>query len=143
MSPNANRRLYITWNSSSSIISLDQRQFSNFLREIFLCLFLLKLQYWHVIFSKDKDKQRDLSEELENVIDMMLSIEETEDNEDEGICDDLGVRRSGLIEKTLLRCRHHLAVPHNAEDHYRAVCRFHILDPNITFNIFNSFLFLS
>ena len=76
-------------------------------------------------FRLDKEEQRTLSERLEQIIDRMVSAEEEEeDAEDEGLGEEeVVVRRSGIIEEILEKCREHLERPSQAETHYRAVCR--------------------
>ena len=77
-------------------------------------------------FRLGKEEQRTLSERLEQIIDRMVSAEdeEEEDAEDEGLGEEeVVVRRSGIIEEILEKCREHLERPSQAETHYRAVCR--------------------
>ena len=77
-------------------------------------------------FRLGKEEQRTLSERLEQIIDRMVSAEEEEeeDAEDEGLGEEeVVVRRSGIIEEILEKCREHLERPCQAETHYRAVCR--------------------
>ena len=74
-------------------------------------------------FRLGEEEQRTLSERLEQIIDRMVSAEE-EDAEDEGLGEEeVVVRRSGIIEEILEKCREHLERPSQAETHYRAVCR--------------------
>ena len=74
-------------------------------------------------YGVGRDEQRTLGEKLEQIIDMMVSAETEEDEADEGLGDEVGVRRSGIIEDILEKCREHVEVPSQAETHYRAVCR--------------------
>ena len=76
-------------------------------------------------FRLGEEEQRTLSERLEQIIDRMVSAEEEEDDaEDEGLGEEeVVVRRSGIIEEILEKCREHLERPSQAETHYRAVCR--------------------
>ena len=75
-------------------------------------------------FRLDREEQRTLSERLEQIIDRMVSAEEEEEAEDEGLGEEeVVVRRSGIIEEILEKCREHLERPSQAETHYRAVCR--------------------
>ena len=77
-------------------------------------------------FRLGEEEQRTLSERLEQIIDRMVSAEEEEDEdaEDEGLGEEeVVVRRSGIIEEILEKCREHLERPSQAETHYRAVCR--------------------
>ena len=70
------------------------------------------------------EEQRTLSERLENIIDRLVSAEaEEEEEEDEGLGEEGAVRRSGLVEDILEKCREHLELPSQAENHYKAVCR--------------------
>jgi len=73
---------------------------------------------WSV--SKDSSFERTLSQELENVLDVMTSADDLE-LLDEGIGEEeVGSR---LCEKVLELCRHHLALPGEAAKHYQGVCR--------------------
>ena len=77
-------------------------------------------------FRLARDEQRTLSERLEQIIDRMVSAEEEEEEEaeDEGLGEEeVVLRRSGIIEEILEKCREHLERPSQAETHYRAVCR--------------------
>ena len=73
---------------------------------------------WSV--SQDVSVERTLSTELENVFDVMTSADDIE-LLDEGIGEVLVTSR--LCEKVLELCRHHLAVPDEAAEHYQQVCR--------------------
>ena len=55
----------------------------------------------------------------------MVSAEDEayDEVEDEGLGEEVGVRRSGIIEEILEKCREHLELPSQAETHYKAVCR--------------------
>ena len=77
-------------------------------------------------FRLGEEEQRTLSERLEQIIDRMVSAEEDEEEDavDEGLGEEeVVVRRSGIIEEILEKCREHLERPSQAETHYRAVCR--------------------
>ena len=77
-------------------------------------------------FRLGREEQRTLSERLEQIIDRMVSAEEEEEEEaeDEGLGEEeVVLRRSGIIEEILEKCREHLERPSQAETHYRAVCR--------------------
>ena len=67
-----------------------------------------------------KTLERNLSPELENVFDIMTSADDIE-LLDEGIGEMLVSSR--LCENLLELCRHHLALPNEAADHYQQVCR--------------------
>merc|ERR1719419_1206221 len=90
------------------------------------------------------DEERQLSPALENVIDLMTSADEDESigvTDDEGIEDDhdegetssenndkpdqqkVNIRKSGTCDTLIALCRHHLALPSEADSHFRAVCR--------------------
>jgi len=73
---------------------------------------------WSV--SQDVSVERNLSSELEEVFDVMTSADDIE-LLDEGIGEMLVTSR--LCEKVLELCRHHLAVPNEAAEHYQQVCR--------------------
>jgi len=73
---------------------------------------------WSV--SQDVSVERTLSTELENVFDVMTSADDI-NLLDEGIGEVLVTSR--LCEKVLDLCRHHLAVPDEAAEHYQHVCR--------------------
>jgi len=73
---------------------------------------------WSV--SQDVSVERNLSSELEKVFDVMTSADDIE-LLDEGIGEMLVTSR--LCEKVLELCRHHLAVPDEAAEHYQQVCR--------------------
>jgi len=75
-------------------------------------------------YSLQEDESRTLSGELENVIDVMTSAdvrEEEGEEADEGI----GEEEKGgeVVVQVIGLCRHHLAVPEEAIDHYRNVLR--------------------
>eukprot|EP00092_Neocalanus_flemingeri_P000861 GFUD01000918.1.p1 GENE.GFUD01000918.1~~GFUD01000918.1.p1 ORF type:complete len:612 (+),score=113.89 GFUD01000918.1:56-1891(+) len=67
-----------------------------------------------------RDDERRLSAELENVLDVMTSADDLE-LLDEGIGEEEVASR--LCEKVLELCRHHLALPGEAAEHYQQVCR--------------------
>eukprot|EP00092_Neocalanus_flemingeri_P010992 GFUD01011835.1.p1 GENE.GFUD01011835.1~~GFUD01011835.1.p1 ORF type:complete len:612 (+),score=117.57 GFUD01011835.1:56-1891(+) len=73
---------------------------------------------WSV--TKDSSTERRLSTELENVLDVMTSADDLE-LLDEGIGEEEVASR--LCEKVLELCRHHLALPGEAAEHYQQVCR--------------------
>eukprot|EP00092_Neocalanus_flemingeri_P016892 GFUD01018270.1.p1 GENE.GFUD01018270.1~~GFUD01018270.1.p1 ORF type:complete len:616 (+),score=121.73 GFUD01018270.1:128-1975(+) len=73
---------------------------------------------WSV--TKDSSMERRLSTELENVLDVMTSADDLE-MLDEGIGEEEVASR--LCEKVLELCRHHLALPGEAAEHYQQVCR--------------------
>jgi len=70
--------------------------------------------------SEDISVERTLSPELENVLDVMTSADDME-LIDEGIGEVLVTSR--LCDKVLDLCRHQLALPHEADQHYQQVCR--------------------
>ena len=70
-------------------------------------------------FGVADDEQRVLSEELESIINLMVSSDDVDDVQDEG----LGDETDELIELILELCRSHLAVSKQADAHYKAVCR--------------------
>ena len=72
---------------------------------------------WSV--SKDSSLERTLTQELENVLDVMTSADDLE-LLDEGIGEEEVISR--LCEKVLELCRHHLALPGEAKKHYQGVC---------------------
>jgi len=100
-------------------------------------------------FGLKEDEERQLSPALENMIDLMTSADETDDlsgscdTDDEGIEDDHDesqnhndednknqhrdpggtVLKSGTCDSLIQLCRHHLALPSEADSHFRAVCR--------------------
>jgi len=102
------------------------------------------------------EEERQLSPALENVIDLMTSADEDDEDlsggesgvtDDEGIEDDhdegettggrtenkdkvgggqeqqVAVGKSGTCDTLIALCRHHLALPSEADSHFRAVCR--------------------
>jgi len=97
-------------------------------------------------FGLKDDEERQLSPALENMIDLMTSADESDDlsgscdTDDEGIEDDHDdttdennknqprdpggtVLKSGTCDSLIQLCRHHLALPSEADTHFRAVCR--------------------
>jgi len=100
-------------------------------------------------FGLKEDEERQLSPALENMIDLMTSADEDDDlsgsvdTDDEGIEDDHDesqnindednknqhrdpggtVKKSGTCDSLIQLCRHHLALPSEADAHFRAVCR--------------------
>ena len=74
-------------------------------------------------YSLSEDQQRTLSPDLEELIDKMISADEEEEGDDEGIGDEVGVKKTGLCGQILELCRLHLAVKKEAESHYKSVCR--------------------
>jgi len=73
---------------------------------------------WSV--TTDCSMERTLSPELENVLDVITSADDL-DLLDEGIGEEEVASR--LCEKVLELCRHHLALPQEAGQHYQQVCR--------------------
>jgi hypothetical protein len=73
-------------------------------------------------YSLPDEEQRVLSPELEEVIDKMTSADDKK--EEEGIGDEVDVKKTGICSKILELCRIHLAVKHEADSHYKSVCRF-------------------
>ena len=71
--------------------------------------------------SQDVSVERILSPELENVIDVMTSADDDIELLGEGNYEMLVTSR--LCENVLELCRHHLALPNEAADHYQQVCR--------------------
>ena len=72
-----------------------------------------------------QEEQRTLSEELEDVIDKMISSDDDiDDGEDEGLGEEVDIARTGLVKEVLERCKTHLAVPSDADSHFQGVCRF-------------------
>ena len=77
-------------------------------------------------FGVAEDEQRTLSEELEQVIDRMVSADEdAEDAEDEGLGEECDAARSVLVREIMDRCRVHLALAdvEDADTHFKGVCR--------------------
>ena len=72
-------------------------------------------------FGVAEDEQRTLSEELEQVIDRMVSADE--DAEDEGLGEECDAARSVLVREIMDRCRVHLALVEDADTHFKGVCR--------------------
>ena len=66
-----------------------------------------------------QEEQRTLSEELEDVIDKMISSDE----DDEGLGEEVDVARTSLVKEVLEKCQSHLAVPSDADSHFQGVCR--------------------
>ena len=73
-------------------------------------------------YSLPEDEQRILSPELEEIIDKMTSADDKE--EDEGIVDEVFLKKTGICSSILELCRLHLAVKREADSHYKSVCRF-------------------
>jgi len=75
-------------------------------------------------YSLTEDESRTLSGGLENVIDIMTSADQREeegDEADEGIGEE--VKGGDVVGKVIALCRHHLAVPEEAMEHFRNVVR--------------------
>ena len=72
-------------------------------------------------FGVAEDEQRVLSEELESIINLMVSSDDVDEVQDEGLGDETD--DCELIEMVLDLCRSHLAVSKQAATHYKAVCR--------------------
>ena len=73
-----------------------------------------------------QEDQRTLSEELEDVIDKMISSDDNDDiddGEDEGLGEEVDIARTGLLKGVLEKCKKHLAVPSDANSHFQGVCR--------------------
>ena len=72
-----------------------------------------------------QEEQRTLSEELEDVIDKMISSDDDdiEEGEDEGLGEEEDIARTGLVKEILEKCKSHLAVPSDADSHFQGVCR--------------------
>ena len=73
-----------------------------------------------------QEEQRTLSEELEDVIDKMISSDDDDDieeGEDEGLGDEVDIARTSLVKDVLEKCKSHLAVPSDADSHFQGVCR--------------------
>jgi len=97
------------------------------------CVADLALQMYDALdYNLPTEEERQLSQELGNLIDFMTSVleedEEGEDGEDEGIDEDVEELDVLLVNKVLQQCRHHLAVEQEAEEHYRGVCRAMVLE---------------
>ena len=78
-------------------------------------------------YGVSQEEQRTLSEELEDVIDKMISSDDEDDieeGEDEGLGEEVDITRSGLLKEVLEKCKSHLAVPSDADSHFQGVCRF-------------------
>jgi len=68
-------------------------------------------------------EERELSTELENLLDFMVAADNQNSDDDEGIEtteDDLDLDSA---KEVVSLCRHHLAVEREADEHYRGVCR--------------------
>ena len=75
-------------------------------------------------FGVAEDEQRTLSEELEQVIDRMVSADDdAEDAEDEGLGEECDAARSVLVMEIMDRCRVHLALVEDADTYFKGVCR--------------------
>ena len=75
-------------------------------------------------YSLTEDESRTLSGGLENVIDIMISADQREeegDDADEGIGEE--VKGVDVVGQVIALCRHHLAVPEEAMEHYKNVVR--------------------
>ena len=74
-------------------------------------------------FGVAEDEQRTLSEELEQVIDRMVSADE--DAEDEGLGEECDAARSVLVREMMDRCRVLLVLAdvEDADTHFKGVCR--------------------
>ena len=72
-------------------------------------------------FGVADDEQRVLSEELESIINLMVSSDDMDEVQDEGLGDETD--DCELMEMVLELCRSHLAVSKQADTHYKAVCR--------------------
>ena len=68
------------------------------------------------------NQQRTLSMDLEEMVDNMISAEEEE--EDEGIGEDVGIKKTGLSSDLMEICRTRLSVRREADSHYKSVCRY-------------------
>eukprot|EP00092_Neocalanus_flemingeri_P018732 GFUD01020287.1.p1 GENE.GFUD01020287.1~~GFUD01020287.1.p1 ORF type:complete len:684 (-),score=240.80 GFUD01020287.1:177-2228(-) len=80
--------------------------------------------YTALDYSLPEDESRTLSGGLENVIDIMTSADQREeegDESDEGIGEE--EKGGDIVGQVIALCRHHLAVPEEATDHYRNVVR--------------------
>jgi len=75
-------------------------------------------------YSLPEDESRTLSGGLENVIDIMTSADQRDeegDDADEGIGEE--VKGVDVVGQVIALCRHHLAVPEEAMEHYKNVVR--------------------
>lgn len=74
-------------------------------------------------YSLSEDQSRTLSAGLENVIDIMVSADQRDDEEDsdEGIGEE--IKGGDVVVRVISLCRHHLAVPEEATEHYKNVVR--------------------
>ena len=80
-----------------------------------------------------QEEQRTLSEELEDVIDKMISSDDDDDieeGEDEGLGEEVDIARTGLVKEVLEKCKSHLAISSDADSHFQGVCRF-VTGPSI------------
>ena len=76
-------------------------------------------------YGVSKEEQRTLSEELEDVIDEMISSDnDVEEGEDEGLGEEVDITRTGLLKDVLEKCKSHLAVSSDADNHFQGVCRY-------------------
>ena len=77
-------------------------------------------------YGVSQEEQRTLSEELEDVIDKMISTDDDgdEEGEDEGLGEEVDIARTGLVKEVLEKCKSHLAVPSDSDSHFQGVCRF-------------------
>ena len=77
-------------------------------------------------FVTGSDEQRSLSDDLESLIELMISADEEDDHEtDEGIGDEVDVKRSGLIDQVLVKCCQCASISQqNANIHFKSICRF-------------------
>jgi len=75
-------------------------------------------------YSLPEDESRALSGGLENVIDIMTSADQREEEgeeADEGIGEE--VKGGDVVGQVIALCKHHLAVPEEAMEHYKNVVR--------------------
>jgi len=82
-------------------------------------------------YSLSEDESRMLSAGLDNLIDVMISADQSEDDgdeADEGIGEE--VKGVDVLEQILSLCRHHLAVPEESVDHYKNVIRALVAESN-------------
>ena len=78
-------------------------------------------------YGVSKEEQRTLSEELEDMIDEMISSdgnEDVEEGEDEGLGEEVDITRTGLLKDILEKSKSHLAVSSDADNHFQGVCRY-------------------
>ena len=78
-------------------------------------------------YGVSQEEQRTLSEELEEVIDEMISSDgddDVDEGEDEGLGEEVDITRTGLLKDVLEKCKSHLAVSSDANNHFQGVCRY-------------------